>query len=75
VHARLSPVTRRGKTYQCAQLVESVRRGDGLPVHRVVANLGRVSDPVQVENLKAAFSANRVGERLAPVAAATAEPV
>ena len=50
------------------------RREGGLPVHRVVANLGRVSDPVQLENLEAAFSANRIGERLAPVTAATAEP-
>jgi transposase len=74
VHVRLSSVTRRGKTYQYAQLVESVRREDGLPVHRVVANLGRVSDPVQLENLKAAFVANRAGQRLTPVTAATAEP-
>jgi hypothetical protein len=73
VHVRLSSVTRRGKTYQYAQLVESVRREDGLPVHRVVANLGRVTDPVQVENLQAAFVANRAGQRLAPVSA-TAQP-
>jgi hypothetical protein len=73
VHVRLSSVTRRGKTYQYAQLVESVRREDGLPIHRVVANLGRVTDPVQFENLQAAFVANRAGQRLAPVSASTAE--
>jgi len=75
MQVRLSSVTRRGKTYQYAQLVESVRREDGLPVHRIVANLGRVTDPVQVENLQAAFVANRSGQRLAPVTAATAQPV
>jgi hypothetical protein len=75
VHLRLSSVTRSGKTYQYAQLVESVRRDhDGMPAHRVVANLGRISDPVQLENLKAAFAANRSGQRLAPVMATAAEP-
>ncbi len=73
MHVRLSSVTRRGKTYQYAQLVESFRREDGLPIHRVVANLGRVTDPVQFENLQAAFVANRAGQRLAPVSASTAE--
>ena len=67
MQVRISSVTRRGKTYQYAQLVESVRREDGLPIHRVIANLGRVTDPVQVENLQAAFAANRSGHRLAPV--------
>jgi transposase len=75
VHVRVSTITRRGKTYQYAQLVESVRREhDGVPTHRVVANLGRISDPVQLENLKAAFVANRSGQRLVPVTGSTAEP-
>jgi hypothetical protein len=39
VHVRLYSVTRRGKTYQYTQLVESVWRDDGVPVHHVVANL------------------------------------
>ncbi|MFC1641328.1 hypothetical protein ACFL5O_01380 [Myxococcota bacterium] len=57
-----------------AQLVESVRCDpDGVPVHQVIANFGRVTDPVQLENLKAAFAANRSGQRLAPVVASTAE--
>ena len=74
MHVRVSSVTRRGKTYQYAQLVESFRREpDGQPVHQVVANLGRISDPVQLENLKAAFAANRSGQRLVPVAAVGAE--
>ena len=59
MQVRVSSVTRRGKTYQYVQLVESVRRErDGVPVHQVIANLGRISDPVQIENLKAAFAAN-----------------
>lgn len=75
MHVRVSSVTRRGKTYQYAQLVESVRREqDGVPAHRVIANLGRVTDPVQLENLKAAFVANRTGQRLGPVVAGAAEP-
>jgi transposase len=75
VHVRVSSVTRRGKTYEYAQLVESVRRDrDGQPVHRVVANLGRITDPVQLDNLKAAFVANRSGQRLVPVVASAAEP-
>jgi hypothetical protein len=75
VHVRVSSVTRRGKTYQYVQLVESVRRErDGVPVHQVIANLGRISDPVQVENLKAAFAANRSGQRLGPVVATPVEP-
>jgi hypothetical protein len=75
MHLRLSSVTRNGKTYQYAQLVESVRREhDGVPTHRVVANLGRIADPVQLENLRAAFAANRTGQRLAPVVSNAADP-
>lgn len=75
MHVRVSSVTRHGKTYQYAQLVESVRREhDGMPAHRVVANLGRITDPVQLENLKAAFVANRSGQRLAPATEPAGEP-
>jgi len=45
------------------------------PAHApVVANLGRITDPVQLDNLKAAFAANRTGERLVPVVASAPEP-
>ena len=75
MHLRLSSVTRNGKTYQYAQLVESVRREhDGMPTNRVVANLGRITDPVQLDNLKAAFAANRTGQRLAPIVSNAADP-
>ena len=73
MQVRATTLHRGNKTYQYAQLVESYRRqSDGLPVHRVVANLGRITDPVQLENLKAAFAANRTGQRLEPVVAMTA---
>jgi transposase len=72
MHVRVSSVTRGKHTYRYAQLVESFRRdSDGKPVHRVIANLGRVTDPTQLDNLKAAFEANRNGERLV---APSAEP-
>jgi len=66
---RLSRVTRAGKTYQYAQLVESVRPpGAKHPVHRVVASLGQVDD-VQLQNLRAAFDANKAGTRVVALAA------
>ena len=75
MYVRVSSVSRCGKTYQYAQLVESFRRKrDGQPVHRVVANLGRITNPQELENLKAAFMANRTGQRLAPVVATAADP-
>ena len=75
MQVRATTIKRGNKTYQYAQLVESYRRkSDGVPLHRVVANLGRITDPLQFENLKAAFAANRSGQQLAPVVAAAAEP-
>lgn len=54
-----------GKTYRYTQLVESFRRKkDRRPAHRVIANLGRLSDE-QVEILRRAFSA--VGDSAAAV--------
>lgn len=61
MHIRVSSVTRRGKTYSYAQLVESYRRPkDGMPAHRVLASLGRL-DPQTIANLKAALAASRKG--------------
>ena len=75
MQVRSTTIKRGSKIYQYAQLVESYRReSDGLPMHRVVANLGRITDPVQFDNLKAAFAANRTGERLVPVVASVTEP-
>ncbi len=56
---RVSKVKRLNKSYSYAQLVESYRRiEDGLPAHRVVANLGQLSD-LEIDNLRAAISASR----------------
>jgi hypothetical protein len=61
---RTSRVVRNGKTYEYAQLVESFRRpSDGVPTHRVLANLSDLST-LQVANLKAAIAANREGKRV-----------
>ena len=64
MHLRVSRVRRNGKTYEYAQLVESFRRkSDGMPAHRVIANLGRM-DSGSIENLRTAFRANRSGKRV-----------
>jgi hypothetical protein len=56
MHVRVVRVSHHGKTRQYAQLVESYRRPDGMPAHRVVASLG---DPnsLAVENLRLALRA------------------
>ena len=56
MHVRISRVTRQGKTYEYAQLVESFRRPDGMPAHRVIANLGQATS-LEVENLRTALGA------------------
>lgn len=60
MHVRTVTNRPNGKRY--TQLVQSYRReSDGMPLHRVVANLGELP-PETVANLKAAFSASRVGK-------------
>jgi len=72
MHVRVSRVRRKGKVYEYVQLVESFRRpSDGMPAHRVVANLGRRS-PGEVANLRAALQAGRNGEQVVVVSAADA---
>lgn len=63
MHIRTSRVRRNGKTYEYAQLVESYRRPDGMPVHRVVATLRSLS-PEQIKNLKLALVAGRQGQQV-----------
>jgi hypothetical protein len=63
MQVRISRVVRNGKTYQYAQLVESYRRPDGMPTHRVVANLGSMSE-TDLENLRVTLRANRQGKRV-----------
>ena len=62
MHVRISRVRRGSNTHEYSQLVESYRReSDGMPVHRVIANLGKLS-PVEVGNLKRALEASRKGK-------------
>lgn len=62
---RVSKVKRHGREYSYAQLVESYRRNeDGLPAHRVVANLGQLSE-LEIENLRAAIKATKVNKKVA----------
>ena len=64
MHVRVSKSTRNGKTYRYAQLVQSYRREkDGMPAHRVIANLGSLSDD-EVANLRTALKASRSGTRI-----------
>ena len=63
MHLRLVKA-RSGKTIRrYAQLVTSHRREDGMPVHKVVANLGRLSDQ-EVANMRLALEASRKGKPL-----------
>ena len=61
---RVSTVKRINKSYSYAQIVQSYRREeDGLPAHRVVANLGQLSE-LEIENLKSAFGASKNNKRV-----------
>jgi len=72
VQLRISRTKRNGKTYEYAQLVESYRRAsDGVPMHRVVANLGALS-PLELDNLRTTVRATREGKRV--VLARAAKP-
>jgi len=74
MHLRISRVTRNGKTYASAQLVESYRRpSDGMPAHRIVAHLGQLT-PTQIDNLKTALAASRRGEAVAVAVATEPSP-
>lgn len=65
MQVRTVTIKRSGKTYSYAQLVESYRReSDGMPSHRVIANLG-APDSVEVLNLREALAAARKGTRVA----------
>jgi len=61
---RVSRTTRNGKSYEYAQLVESYRReSDGMPLHRVVANLGALS-ALEIDNLRTSLRAARANKRV-----------
>lgn len=64
MHLRISRTKRNGKTYEYAQLVESVRRAeDRMPAHRVVATLGALSER-ELANLRTALGASREGKHV-----------
>ncbi len=61
---RVSQVKRKNKSYAYVQLVESYRRKeDGLPAHRVVANLGQLSE-LEIDNLRLAISASKTNQKV-----------
>jgi hypothetical protein len=64
MHVRISRVRRNGNTYEYAQLVETYRReSDGMPVQRVIANLGDAHGAA-AENLRHALKAARDNKRV-----------
>jgi len=61
MYLHVSTVKRKSKVYRYAQLVECYRREkDGMPAHRVLANLGALSEQ-QVANFRVALAASRKG--------------
>lgn len=61
VHLVVSKVTSGRKTYRYARLMQSYRRKDGRPAHKVLANLGELPDQM-IENLRVALQAAREGK-------------
>jgi hypothetical protein len=75
MHVRVTRVTRNGRTYCYAQLVESYRRPeDGVPTHRLVAHLGALPQQ-EIDNLRAALTASRQGRSVVLPAEAITRPV
>lgn len=69
MHIRVVRLSRNGRTVEYPQLVESYRRdSDGMPAHRVIASLKDLS-PVEIDNLRAALAAGRVGKKVVVAAA------
>jgi transposase len=61
---RVSKVKRQNRTYAYVQFVESYRRKeDGLPSHRVVANLGQLSE-LEIDNLRMAIDASKENRKV-----------
>jgi len=63
VHIRQVRTRSGGKEHRYTQLVQSYRRPDGVPAHRVIANLGELEER-EIENLKLALQASRTGKTL-----------
>lgn len=54
-------IKRGDKQYQYYQLVESYRREDGTPSHRLICNLKGLT-PLTIKNLKVALQAGKQGQ-------------
>lgn len=64
MHLHVVRTERTGKSYVYGRLVESYRReSDGSPAHRVIANLGRMTE-LDVANYRAALEASRRGQQV-----------
>jgi hypothetical protein len=63
MHLHLARVRRGAATYVYGQLVESVRRADGMPTQRLVASLGQLSE-ADIHNFRTALEASRRGKRV-----------
>jgi hypothetical protein len=63
MHLRVSTKRTSNKVYRYAQVVQSYRRDDGVPAHRVVAHLGALPEPL-IEALRLAFQAASSGEAI-----------
>ncbi len=60
MHIREVQVKRKETIHRYAQIVQSYRRPDGMPAHKVIAGLGELP-PQTVSNLKMALAASRQG--------------
>jgi len=63
MHVRISTRRRGNKVYRYVQLVQSYRRDDGMPAHKVLATLGDLPQH-EVDNLKLAIQASREGKQV-----------
>jgi len=72
VHIRISTRRKGDRTYAYAQLVESYRRDDGLPAHRILASLKNLSER-EIDNLRLALSASREGKAVVVAGASKQE--
>ena len=61
MHVRISTRKSGDKTYRYVQLVQSYRRPDGMPAHKVLASLGDLSE-LETQNLRNAIAASRKGQ-------------
>lgn len=71
MHFRVSTRRKGDTVYRYGQLVESYRRPDGMPAHRVVGTVGRLTE-LEADNLKAAFQASKQGRAVVLPAEAAA---